>query len=99
MPTSRHPLQLNPTLIAARPNDPTLGAAVEVYRRLRSRGRYGYWSWSVVHVLSALRLAGHPVRQKTLPLSVLALTLARPLTRPQHVRVSGAHRRDARALP
>jgi len=61
VPTSRHPLQLNPTLIAARPNDPTLGAAVEVYRRLRSRGRYGYWSWSVVHVLSALRLAGHPV--------------------------------------
>ena len=61
VPRSRHAGQLNPTLIAASPGHDTLGAATEVYFALSRGFVYSYWSWSVVHILSALQFCGAPV--------------------------------------
>lgn len=63
IPKSRFSYQLNPTLIGAKAGDDSIGAAVSVYRSLWAEGhpkKYGYWNWSIVHILSALYLAGHP---------------------------------------
>ena len=57
---------IDPIFMAATPRHPTLQAAIDVYRGLAQRRMYTYWSWSVVHVLTALRDGGAPV-QATLP--------------------------------
>jgi hypothetical protein len=56
MPRSRSPFQINPTVIVAIPNDPTMRAVVDMYRSL-SRGLLvgrSYWGLSIVHVVSEL---------------------------------------------
>lgn len=62
-PASRHRWLLNPTVMVARRGDPTLLAACDLYHDLSRTVFLGraYWALSVVHVLSALQRAGHPV--------------------------------------
>lgn len=61
LPWSRHENQLNPTVIAASPKHPTLKLAAQMYMTMGRGHYYSYWSWSVVHVLSALYLSGAPM--------------------------------------
>eukprot|EP00039_Didymoeca_costata_P001223 m.50826 g.50826 ORF g.50826 m.50826 type:complete len:464 (-) comp10689_c0_seq2:2159-3550(-) len=46
--------RLNPTLIIAPARHKVLGLAVEFYARLVQEVSYAYWSWSIVHVFSAI---------------------------------------------
>jgi hypothetical protein len=63
VPKGRHPRSLNPTVIIARPADPSLLAAVKLYKQLAQTVFVGrsYWALSVVHVLSTLRNHRHPM--------------------------------------
>eukprot|EP00039_Didymoeca_costata_P016387 m.292566 g.292566 ORF g.292566 m.292566 type:complete len:474 (+) comp16387_c0_seq44:378-1799(+) len=55
IPESRYRGQLNPTVIIAPKKHPIIGLALRTYQKLSLwDGCYSYWSWSVVHILSAI---------------------------------------------